>query len=99
MAKKKKGDYNKFKESACVACGVSGDVATLDIDHFKTRGSRPDLVNDSRNCLTLCRFCHHVKGTIGADSFVRISSRRLYDWLKRNGWEYDDFSCKWFLGE
>ena len=98
MAKKKKGDYNNFKEGACVACGVSGDVATLDVDHFKTRGSRPDLVNDPRNCLTLCRWCHHNKGTRGADSFVKDCDN-VINWLVRNGWEYDEFSGKWVLKE
>jgi 5-methylcytosine-specific restriction endonuclease McrA len=32
-----------------------------DLDHIKTRGSRPDLVFDESNLRIVCRSCHQLK--------------------------------------
>jgi len=42
----------------CVDCKATG---SLDIDHIKTRGSRPDLKYDLKNLTYKCRLCHIKK--------------------------------------
>lgn len=41
-------------------CDVCGGKAT-DIDHIKTRGSRPDLRYELSNLRWICRNCHNNK--------------------------------------
>lgn len=88
--------YNQFKEKFCVACGHSGDFYPLDIDHIKTRGARKDLINDERNCITLCRKCHTEKHVIGVYTFVK-KHKSVKNWMKKKGWEICPVAKKWFL--
>jgi hypothetical protein len=86
-------EYNKFKKEYCTVCGSSQN---LDAHHVKSQKARPDLINAESNVLTLCRKHHSEIHTIGLNSFI-AKYMVVYIWLKNNGWQYDDFSGKWYL--
>ena len=94
--KRKPEKYNKFKLKYCVACGHSGSFYPLDIDHVITFKSHPELANDPRNCLTLCRACHTSKGQKGL-SYIVDNSATVKRWLLSHGWYFDEFLKKWRL--
>lgn len=81
-------EYNKHKKEWCECCG--GTWPMLDIDHVKTFGSGGS--NEAYNCMTLCRFCHIEKGSIGLVSFAK-KYPTVKNWLISNQWEF--ISGKW----
>lgn len=89
-------EYRKYLKDNCQACGHNGSLFPLDPDHWITRGARPDLLNDERNIITLCRKCHSNKGQIGRRSFIKRFPI-LINVLENNGFEYDEYMDDWYL--
>jgi len=75
--------YNIHKKDRCAVC--DGDWPMLDVDHVKTFASGG--TDEAYNCMTLCRFCHIQKGTIGTVSMSK-KYPRYHNWLIENGWEF-----------
>lgn len=61
----------------CVVCG--SDSPMVQIAHIRSRGSRPDLLNEITNLALLCWSCHqtrqHLQGQITAQMLEGILSR------------------------
>ena len=76
----------------CAACGDCVNQKTF--HHVITRGARPDLAEKKWNKQPLCFSCHgktHQKGmNYMAQKYVGFKN-----WLKYNGWEFDDYLNKW----
>ena len=55
--------YTFFDLDLCdfVACELCGSEA-VDISHIEAKGRRPDLKDDIRNIMAMCRFCHESTG-------------------------------------
>lgn len=94
--KRKFKEYNNYKESNCRACGHNGYYYPLDIDHVITFKSHPELQADKRNCLTLCRKCHVLKGQKGL-SYMAETYSTVRNFLTTHGWYYCELSKKWRL--
>jgi len=55
-------DVLAMYQRRCMNCGVSGDYATLQVDHVLPRHSHPELALDWNNLQVLCRDCNMGKG-------------------------------------
>lgn len=86
--------YNKFKKEYCEACGTDGSFYPLDIDHLLPQKSRPELINEEANCITLCRAHHTMKGMKGL-GYMANTYPRVKKFLIENGWEFCELSNKW----
>lgn len=86
----------KPKKERCLVCGHDGSYQPLDYEHVLTRGSHPELKDEPRNIMVLCRRCHILKGNKGvkfmADHFPQYKS-----WLISNGWYICELTNKWRL--
>lgn len=88
--------YNKYKKARCEACGHDGSFHPLDIDHVLTYKAHPELAEDPKNLMTLCRLCHSVKGNKGV-AFMSERFPSVKSWLISNGWYICELTNKWRL--
>jgi hypothetical protein len=88
--------YSKFKQKYCLVCGHDGSYHPLDPDHVATQKARPDLIDNPKNIMTLCRLHHTMKGAKGI-SFMCEKFPVYKQWLLDNGWTFDEFDKKWRL--
>jgi len=54
--------YSRFRGAECAWCGSTNKVEWA---HYLPQGKYPELRNDPRNGVTLCRNCHIVLGHFG----------------------------------
>jgi len=52
----------KLSNGKCELCGVSGNIAVLNVDHIKPRGRYPEFRYKLSNLQVLCATCNHGKG-------------------------------------
>ena len=71
---KRAQEYNEWRINVAIPylnqkfghkCNRCGRTSNLDVDHIKTRGSRPDLKMELTNLQWLCRSCHIAKTQLG----------------------------------
>ena len=90
-------NYRQHMTDRCLACGTMGsDYNPLDPAHWLTKGSRPDLRDDPRNIMTLCRNCHMYEQEGNRINFAK-KYPSVAKWLKDKGWELDKNFGKWIL--
>lgn len=75
------------RKKSCIICNNPSEG-----HHIITRGAGGG--DDEWNILPLCRREHQQVHAIGLKEFaIRWPSVRM--WLKRNGWQFDEYSGKW----
>ena len=84
------------KKDRCLVCGHDGSYQPLDHEHVLTAKARPDLVEDERNIMVLCRRCHILKGTKGV-SFMADNFPQYKNWLIAKGFTFVEHEKKWRL--
>lgn len=89
----------KFKlgkpDEPCIVCGNPDSV----YHHIYTRNKAPHLINNPINLMPLCSW-HHTPSKVsihhlGTTEFIRINGLDYY--MIEKGWQFDDYSQKWFL--
>ena len=60
---------------SCQLCGQEGGA--LEAHHILRKFDRPDLTLDTKNGITLCKYCHRVIVTGKEKFFVYIFTRLL----------------------
>lgn len=93
-----KSNYKDIPKVRCEACFHDGSFYPLDYEHVLTRKARPDLENDPRNVMVVCRKCHQEKGSKGI-SHMANKYPSYHRWLLVNGWEFCELYKKWRLYE
>lgn len=63
-------------------CAYCGNKVGTDGHHLLRRGSNPELINDPKNIVNLCRSCH-LK-TEADDSFLKALQEIFYFWRPAN---------------
>lgn len=80
----------------CEACSHDGSFYPLDAEHVLTRKAHPELENDPRNVMTVCRLHHQEKNNKGI-SHMANKYPSYKKWLIDNGWEMCGVYKKWRL--
>jgi len=89
----------KFKlgkpDEPCIVCGNPEAI----YHHHYRKNVRPDLINDLRNVIVLCAW-HHMNTPVaihelGETRFIELNNLQYH--MIEKGWQFDDYSQKWFL--
>lgn len=67
----RKAFLDKQTEFRCFYCGLPLERNKVEVDHYKPRGSHPELRYELSNLVACCWSCNGKKGSTDGDIFVK----------------------------